>query len=121
MYRKEKPWGHEIIWAQSSGQGGYVGKLIHIIKGRQLSLQYHEEKEEAIYVVSGRLLFITKGTVDNPKEYETAEILKPGQSREIPVGLIHRFAAGTKSVDLIEVSTKHLDDVVRLQDDYGRA
>jgi mannose-6-phosphate isomerase-like protein (cupin superfamily) len=120
MYKVDKPWGYEIIWALSSDDGGYVGKHIHINKGHQLSLQYHEQKEEAIYVTKGTLQFVTKGTATHPKEHPTTELLKPGQHREIQTGLIHRFAAGSEAVDLIEVSTKHLDDVVRLQDDYGR-
>ena len=114
MYRKDAPWGHEIIWAQSTGLTGYTARHLHIIKGRQLPLQYFEEKEEAIYVISGSLLFITKGTFDNPKEYETAEILKEGSTRQIPAGLIRRLAAGTRSVDLIMISTRHLDLGVRL-------
>ena len=120
MYKVDKPWGYEIIWAMSSDDGGYVGKHIHINKGHKLSLQYHEQKEEAIYVTKGTLHFVTMGTADSPKKHTTTELLKPGQYREIPTGLIHRFAAGSAAVDLIEVSTKHLDDVVRLQDDYGR-
>tara|TARA_A100001515_G_scaffold33641_1_gene26177 strand:- start:222 stop:596 length:375 start_codon:yes stop_codon:yes gene_type:complete len=116
----EKPWGYEVIWAKSTGEGGYVGKHIHINKGERLSLQYHDQKEEAIYVIAGTLHLITKGMADNPRPHETIEFMKPGDYRPIPVGLIHRFAAGGFDVDLIEVSTKHLDDVVRLQDDYGR-
>ena len=120
LYRKEKPWGYEIIWAQNTGTSGYIARHLHIIKGRQLPLQYHEEKEEAIYVISGSLLFITKGTVSKPKKHEIAEILKAGDSREIPVGLIHRLAAGTRSVDLIKISTKHLDTGVTVQGSYER-
>ena len=71
-------------------------------------------------MTKGTLQFVTKGTVTHPREHTTTEFLKPGQYREIQTGLIHRFAAGSAAVDLIEVSTKHLDDVVRLQDDYGR-
>jgi len=105
----EKPWGYEIIWAETAD---YVGKLIHINAGHRLSKQYHVEKEETVYVI--------KGLLYNCDENDNIQQLKPGQSFHVNPGQIHRFQAGEVDVDLIEVSTNHLDDVVRLEDDYRR-
>ena len=104
----EKPWGYEIHWAHTDK---YVGKLLLIEAGHRLSKQYHVEKEETVYVASGVLELQLK---------EMTKIFTPGSSCHIPPGTIHRFCAGNESVTLIEVSTTHLDDVVRLEDDYGR-
>lgn len=105
----EKPWGFEEIWAHTDK---YVGKLLHIKKGHRLSLQYHEVKEETIYVLSGVLTLITD------KEHI---ILPPGETYHISPGDIHRFSAAEEDVTLMEVSTPDLEDVVRLEDDHGRA
>tara|TARA_B100000212_G_scaffold339686_1_gene318641 strand:+ start:1669 stop:2013 length:345 start_codon:yes stop_codon:yes gene_type:complete len=106
----EKPWGYEEIWALTED---YVGKLIVINAGHRLSKQYHEKKAETIYVMEGVLLNYDKD--DNITKYT------PGQSLHINPGQIHRFGAlENKYVKIIEVSTNHLDDVVRLDDDYGR-
>ena len=105
----EKPWGHEIRWALTEK---YVGKILHINSGQQLSLQYHEVKDESIYVLEGTLLV---------KDKERVRILEEGESMRIQPGTIHRFCAPhTTHVKLIEVSTPEIDDVVRLEDDYGR-
>ncbi len=113
MRRVDKPWGHEIIWAETAR---YAGKLIHIDAGHALSLQYHERKAESIYVLSGRLhLHLASG----PKEAVRVVVLEAGQAYDIVPGLVHRFEA-QEPVDLIEVSTPELDDVVRLEDRYGR-
>ena len=106
--RVDKPWGHEEIWAHTDK---YVGKLLHIKAGSRLSLQYHEVKEETIYVLNGDLVLITD------KERIT---LPPGSVYHISPGDMHRFTAGKESVTLIEVSTPELDDVVRVEDDHGR-
>jgi quercetin dioxygenase-like cupin family protein len=103
-----KPWGHEEIWAHTDK---YVGKLLHIKKGSRLSLQYHEVKEETIYVLQGTLTLLTDKDRIN---------LEPGSVYHIPPGSMHRFTAGAESVTLIEVSTPELDDVVRVEDDHGR-
>ena len=105
----EKPWGHEIRWAITEK---YLGKILHINAGQQLSLQYHEIKDESIYVLEGTLIV---------KDGERAVILEEGDAMRIKPGTVHRFCApnGTH-VKLIEVSTPDIDDVVRLEDDYGR-
>jgi len=110
--RVEKPWGYELIWAHT---GRYVGKILHIKQGHQLSLQYHNQKDETIYVQSGRLLFIV-GEGSDLVEKELAA----GTSFHIPPLTRHRMVALT-DCDILEASTPELDDVVRLEDAYGRA
>jgi mannose-6-phosphate isomerase len=104
----EKPWGYEHIWARTDK---YVGKLLHINPNSRLSLQYHNQKEETIYVL--------KGTLSLDLE-ESSMLLFPGETYHIPPGLVHRFGALDEEVELMEVSTTELDDVVRIQDDYKR-
>lgn len=108
-----KPWGHEIIWAETDK---YAGKVLFIKKGERLSLQYHEEKEETIYVIEGEL----KVVHGNKDTMLSSMILKPGESFHVSPGTIHRFWAPHQDVTLVEVSTPELDDVVRVQDDYKR-
>jgi mannose-6-phosphate isomerase len=110
--RVEKPWGHEIIWAHTER---YVGKLIVIEAGKRLSLQYHERKDESIFVVRGRLRLELEDEAGRLVAHE----LGPGEHRRIPTGRKHRFS-GIERVELMEVSSPELDDVVRLSDDYGR-
>ncbi|MEK7232580.1 MAG: cupin domain-containing protein [Elusimicrobiota bacterium] len=106
--RVPKPWGHEIIFARSKK---YVGKIIVIEKGHRLSLQFHRRKHESLMVLRGRLkLLLGKKT----------RAVGPGSAFTIPPNTIHRFGATKWRVTLIEVSTPELQDVVRLQDDYGR-
>ena len=112
MTRVEKPWGYELIWAKTDK---YVGKILHINKGHQLSLQYHKLKEETIYVQSGKLQFLLE---DDNGVHQTL-ILEPGQSAHTKPLRVHRMTA-LEDCDIFEVSTPELDDVVRLQDDYGR-
>jgi mannose-6-phosphate isomerase len=110
--RIPKPWGHELIWAETDR---YAGKILVIETGRRLSLQYHDRKLESIYVLSGRLrLFIEQDDGE-----VRSEELRPGDARHIPVGRIHRFEA-IERVELVEVSTPDLDDVIRVEDDFGR-
>jgi len=109
MRRVEKPWGFEIIWAETDD---YVGKLLHINAGHKLSKQYHEIKEETVYVLSGVLY--------NYNARDKEETIQPGRVFHVFPGQIHRFGAGGTPVEVIEVSTPHLDDVVRLADDYKR-
>lgn len=113
MKRVEKPWGYEFIWAQTDN---YVGKIIHINSGHKLSRQYHNVKEETFYVKSGSMT-LEIGPPDNFQLYVMVE----GDVYHCPPNTIHRMVADCgSSVDVIEVSTNHLDDVVRLEDDYGR-
>lgn len=108
----EKPWGYEIWYAWTNQ---YVGKIIHVNAGGKLSLQYHEQKDETSYLLSGRLL-LTKGTT--PDTLTVTEIGAGHQWRNRP-GEIHTIE-GLEDSDVLEVSTPHLEDVVRLTDLYGR-
>lgn len=111
--RTDKPWGYELLWSHTDD---YAGKIIHINAGHRLSLQYHEQKRESVLVVSGTLLL----TLGQGSE-QIVRHLPVGESTDIPVGQIHRFEApASGDVEVIEVSTNHLDDVVRLEDDYSR-
>jgi mannose-6-phosphate isomerase len=112
--RIEKPWGYELLWTHTDH---YAGKVIHIDAGRRLSLQYHDHKYESILVLSGTLL-LHLGQGEDARVIE----LEPGESHDISVGDIHRFAAPPDTdVEIVEVSTPELDDVIRLEDDYQRA
>jgi mannose-6-phosphate isomerase len=110
--RVAKPWGHELIWAHTDR---YVGKILVIEAGRRLSLQKHEIKDESILVLSGRLEL----TLEDDGGRIVVEELGPGDRRRVPTGRIHRYAA-IERCELVEVSTPELDDVVRLEDDFGR-
>ena len=111
MKRVDKPWGYELIFAYTDR---YVGKIIHINKSQQLSLQYHRTKEETIYLSRG----LMKLEVEEDG-HMVDHLLQVGQCYHIPPGIKHRFTA-IKECELFEVSTPHLDDVVRLEDRYGR-
>ena len=93
----------------------YCGKLITIETGRRLSYQYHEKKDEAIFVTKGRLLL----TLEDDQGVDQVSELGPGDSAHVPVGRRHRYEA-LERVELVEVSTPELDDVVRIEDDFGR-
>ena len=110
--RVPKPWGYELIFARTNR---YVGKILHIAKGECLSLQYHEMKEETLYVVGGEL----KLTIEHDGDRREVA-LRAGEAFHIPPRLIHRLEA-VMDTDVAEVSTPELDDVVRLEDRYGRA
>jgi mannose-6-phosphate isomerase len=110
--RVDKPWGNELIWALTDR---YCGKIITIDTGRRLSLQYHERKDEWIHVLSGRLLLELE---NDAGELDSRE-LGPGDGAHVPVLRRHRYGA-LERVELIEVSSPEIDDVVRVQDDYGR-
>lgn len=112
--RVEKPWGHELWWARTER---YVGKLLHVRKGESLSLQYHRVKDETIFVHSGRLLFETRPAGEQGELRRTE--LGPGEAFHITPGTVHRMT-GLEDTDIFEVSTPELDDVVRLEDRYGR-
>ena len=112
--RVEKPWGHEMIWAEG---GPYLGKILVIEPGKRLSLQYHEAKDETILVQEGTLrlhLADDEGVVK-------VEDLASGEHRRVLAGRTHRFEATTERVTLVEVSTPEIDDVVRVEDDFGRS
>src|ERR1700758_423645 len=111
-YRVSKPWGYEIIWARTER---YLGKILHIEPGHVLSLQYHNKKDETIYVLKGEIVLrVQQGDtlIERP--------LVEGESFHIHPKLIHQFEAVVAS-DLLEASTPEIDDVVRLKDRYGRA
>ena len=110
--RVDKPWGHELIWAHAER---YVGKVLVIETGKRLSLQRHEIKDESILVLSGRLEL----TLEGDDGVIHVEELGPGAHRRVKTGRIHRYAA-IERCELVEVSTPELDDVVRLEDDFGR-
>ena len=110
--RVEKPWGYEIWFAWTDQ---YVGKILHVNAGHKLSLQYHEHKDETSYLQSGRML-LTQGS--DAESLSTREI-SPGISWRNRPGVIHTIEALEDS-DVLEVSTPHVDDVVRLSDNYGR-
>ena len=107
-----KPWGHEIIWSHCEK---FVGKILCINKGHKISRQYHKQKEETIFVLTGTLL-LEVGMGEKMEQIS----LKRGQSFHVTPGTIHRFCADFGDVELAEVSTPELDDVVRLEDDYDR-
>ena len=110
-YRVEKPWGYEIIWAKTDR---YVGKVLHIEAGHVLSLQYHNKKDESIFVLAGEIIL-------RLKEGETVieRRMAQGTAFHIHPKVVHQFEAAVTS-DLLEASTPEIDDVVRLQDRYGR-
>lgn len=108
----DKPWGHELIWAKTDR---YVGKVLHVKAGEALSLQYHLVKDETIMVLTGRLRFEFFAEGEEPRAQELA----PGEPFHIAPGLRHRMIA-IEDTDVVEVSTPELDDVVRIEDRYGR-
>jgi mannose-6-phosphate isomerase len=110
--RVEKPWGWELVWAEAEA---YVGKLLFVRAGHALSLQYHEVKDEAWLVQEGRAT-LELGEVDGA--LETLEIAA-GDALRYPPGTVHRVTALEDTL-IVEVSTPQLDDVVRLEDRYGR-
>jgi mannose-6-phosphate isomerase len=109
--RVDKPWGYELIWAHTEK---YVGKVLHITAGQSLSLQYHRVKDETIHLLAGSMRF----------EYDRGEgrketTLRAGESVRIQPGMVHRMIA-LSDCDVLEASTPELEDVVRLEDRYGR-
>jgi mannose-6-phosphate isomerase len=111
VVRVPKPWGHELIWAHADR---YVGKILHINAGHELSVQYHEKKDETVHLLSGEIVY----------RVQTGEVLqdvrlKMGESFRITPGTVHQMIAVT-DCDVLEVSTPELDDVIRLSDKYGR-
>ncbi len=111
MRRVDKPWGHELIWAETPR---YVGKVLHIAAGQRLSRQYHRRKDETFFVQAGEMDL----EIGDGPERRTLR-MRPRESFHCPPGTIHRMIAVT-DCDVVEVSTPELDDVVRLEDAYGR-
>jgi mannose-6-phosphate isomerase-like protein (cupin superfamily) len=111
--RIEKPWGWELLWAHADT---YVGKLLFIRAGQALSLQFHNEKDESWYVYEGRAQ-LEMGAPGDP--LPASEVVGPGAAFRIRPGTIHRVAALEDTL-ILEVSTPHLEDIVRLEDRYGR-
>jgi mannose-6-phosphate isomerase len=105
--RVDKPWGYELRWAITDR---YLGKVLHINRGEALSLQYHEQKDECLMVSKGVLDLELNGEVHR---------LTPGDTAHITPGVRHRMTA-VEDCDIFEVSTAEIDDVVRLEDRYGR-
>ena len=108
----QKPWGHETIWAHSDR---YVGKILHIKAGEALSVQYHERKDETVYLLSGELIYRVALEGEELRDVR----LRQGESFRIVPHTIHQMEAVT-DCDVLEASTPELDDVVRLTDRYGR-
>ncbi len=111
-YRVDKPWGYELIWARTDR---YVGKILHVKAGHILSLQYHNHKDETMHVLRGELILRTR-----PGDALVARPFRAGESVHIPAGLVHQIEA-VVDTDVLEASTAELDDLVRLEDRYGRS
>ncbi len=109
--RVDKPWGYELRFIRTDR---YAGKVLFIKAGSQLSLQYHEQKDEAFLIQEGEMELVLGKGAD-----QKVELLGPGDSRRIKPFTVHRFRAVTDTL-MFEVSTPELEDVVRLEDDYGR-
>ena len=110
--KTEKPWGHELLWAWGSR---YAAKILHIEAGHRLSLQYHRVKEETLLLICGRLALELEGPAGSIEQH----VALPGQVFHILPGRKHRMAA-LETCDVLEVSSPELEDLVRLQDDFGR-
>ncbi len=111
--KTEKPWGYELLYALSPK---YAGKVIFVKQGQRLSLQYHEQKDESMYIYEGRALLVIEGSDGRMTTTEVGA----GHSVRITPGTRHRIQA-IEDTTLLEVSTPELEDVVRVEDDYGRA
>jgi mannose-6-phosphate isomerase-like protein (cupin superfamily) len=111
--RVEKPWGYELRWAITDR---YLGKVLHVNKGEALSLQYHERKDEYQYVIKG----VVDMELGGPDGTLATHRMSAGDTLHLPPGTRHRLTA-VEDTDIFEVSTPEIDDVVRLEDRYGRA
>lgn len=108
----DKPWGYELWWAVTDK---YVGKILSIDKGHKLSLQYHEQKDETLYVQQGKLIL----EIQTENGQMESKNFLPGDSVRIKPYTRHRLKALQDSM-VVEVSTPDLEDVIRIEDDYGR-
>ncbi len=111
--RVEKPWGHEIIWAHTDD---YAGKILFVRAGESLSLQFHKEKDESWYVLEGRVE-LELGEVG--QAVTKTEVVGPGAAFRFRPGTVHRIRA-LEDTRILEASTPQLEDVVRIEDAYGR-
>lgn len=109
-YRIDKPWGYELIWADCEL---YIGKILFLKTGMRSSLQMHRQKDETMFLNSGKVM------LEFPESENKQVELKEGSSIRILPGTKHRINALSDSY-IYEVSTPHMDDVVRFEDDYGR-
>lgn len=112
MRRVEKPWGHELIFAETDR---YVGKVLAIAPGQALSLQYHQRKDETFFVARGSIVLDVEENGGLVRR-----TLGAGDAYRVAPPTRHRMTAGAEGCELFEVSTPELDDVVRLEDRYGR-
>ena len=113
LRKVDKPWGYELLWAQTDA---YAANILHIDAGHKLSLQYHERKYETILLHAGRMLLVLEDDRGILRDID----VRPGEAYHISTGRRHRMVA-LETCDVFEVSTNDLDDVVRLEDAYGRA
>jgi mannose-6-phosphate isomerase len=111
--RVDKPWGYELIWALTDH---YCGKLLVVHAGQALSMQFHREKDESWYVLEGRAEIEMAGAGEKSP---SREVVTPGAAFRITPGTMHRVRA-LEDTTILEVSTPQIDDVVRLEDEYGR-
>ena len=111
--KTDKPWGYELIFAHTDK---YAGKILHVNAGEALSLQYHDEKDETLYLLQGEYQL----TLEEDGELVEHRV-REGEVFHIRPGTKHRMVGGPEGCDILEVSTPELDDVVRLEDRYGRA
>lgn len=111
--KTEKPWGYELLFALTPK---YAGKVIFVKKGHRLSLQYHEKKDETLYIYEGKASL----DIDAGDGRMISRVVQPGESILVPPFTKHRLEA-IEDTTLLEASTPELDDVVRVEDDYGRA
>ena len=107
-----KPWGYEVIWANNEH---YIGKILVIYAGQRLSLQHHAQKEESLYINKGKVIIV----LEDEKGDLVENTLLPSDHIDIPSLHKHRIIALEDS-EIFEVSTPHLEDVIRHEDDYGR-
>ena len=110
----DKPWGHELIWSKTDH---YAGKILFVRAGESLSLQFHKEMDAAWYVLEGRAQLELGGPGERMLN---REVVGPGAAFHFPPGTVHRVTA-LEDTTIIEVSTPQLDDIVRLEDEYGRS
>ena len=111
--RVVKPWGYELIWASTDL---YVGKILHVNAGEALSVQMHRVKDETLHLLRGEVRLLVGPTPDRLTDVH----LEEGESFRVTPHTVHKMVAITDA-DILEASTPHLDDLVRLQDRYGRA
>jgi len=109
----EKPWGHELIWSKTDR---YAGKILFVKAGESLSLQFHKVKDEAWDILSGRAELELGGPGES---ILNSEVVAAGAAFHFPPGTVHRVTA-VEDTTIFEVSTPELEDVVRLEDRYGR-